>query len=391
MESYIINGCEITDATTTREGNALILRKGRTTLLSSKIMLIALLNVENRINYQPDTRKAHYYNKLQNDTGVDYCNGLVSEINVSDLRHLLNRANSGSFYNALKELFSTDPRDEKSLRNSWAVMMPNNESGILGYAEVITACHYDTINGRLFLKFSGEPQVFKQLWKIQEDYTDLPFKYMLELKSVHSYRLVEILLQRISAVEHAVVANGDVKPHEYSFRFSVGELQLMLGVVDVSKDKDLRQIISGIGPDYNAIVEETMSRKYENMGTFANFRRYALDVAIDEINNNNTSPFNIAYDVERGSNRKISFIIFNIKMKGQYVEESDIQVKTIDELEFIVDLTRMLNVLELTYAELKQIAEVSEYDKDLVQAAYMMYNKLNVNDNFAEWFLALRT
>jgi hypothetical protein len=67
METYVINGHEITDLTTTREGNSLILRKGKTSLLSAKIMLVALLNVENRINYKPDTRRVHYYEKLQHN------------------------------------------------------------------------------------------------------------------------------------------------------------------------------------------------------------------------------------------------------------------------------------------------------------------------------------
>ena len=125
MESYVINGQTVTSSTVVAEGNSLILRKGRGTLLSAKLMLFALLNMEYRTNKIYSQRELQYYKKLLDDTGVDYSKGIVSEISVSDLRRVLKKEKSGSFYSSIKELFSMDPYEGKSLRNSWAIMMPD--------------------------------------------------------------------------------------------------------------------------------------------------------------------------------------------------------------------------------------------------------------------------
>ena len=91
MKSHIANGQIISDLTTTTEGNALIMRKGRTSLLSAKVMLFALLKVENRGVKHYGIKEQQYYNKLQKDTTVDYTKGLVAEIDVPDIRKLLKK------------------------------------------------------------------------------------------------------------------------------------------------------------------------------------------------------------------------------------------------------------------------------------------------------------
>ena len=57
---------------------------------------------------------------------------------------------------------------------------------------------------------------------------------------------------------------------------------------------------------------------------------------------------------------------------------------------FIQQLTQP-KAVELTYSELKSIAEAALYDKELVYAAKIMYDKMNVRDNFAEWFLTFKS
>jgi len=97
MENKTLNGQLITDTTMTTESNSLVMRKGRSTLLASKVLLIALLNIENRDNKKYTLQERAYYKQLERDTNVDYSKGIVSEINTSDLKKLLNKKNSGSF------------------------------------------------------------------------------------------------------------------------------------------------------------------------------------------------------------------------------------------------------------------------------------------------------
>lgn len=393
MEQYILNGQVITDLTTATEGNALIMRKGKTSLLAAKVMLFALLNVENRNSGQYNIEDLQYYSKLSQDTGVDYSKGIVSEIAISDLKKLLKKENSGSFYASLRELFSIDPYQEKSLRNSWAVMLPISESGVLGYAEVITACHYDTANGRLFIKFSNEDFVRSQLWQIKSSYTELPFLHMINIKSIYTYRLYEIIYSEISKTDLMLKENGDWNSHsEYSFRFSVGELQLMLGALDVTTDKIGKKSIATKDPDYNAIAADINTRQYENMGEYRSFRRYSLDVATKEINNTDSSAFTIRYDVEKDeTGKRVSYVVFYVKKKNSpiYVEAEFVE-RNEEQDDFIVSLARELGDFSLKFNELQNIAKASDYDMELIKAALTLYNGMKITEPFSSWFLEFR-
>ena len=396
MNINMSNGQVITSLTTTNESNSLIMRKGRTTLLSAKVMLFALLKVENRNQSSFSLKENQYYDKLLKTTGVDYRKGLVAEMDVSDLKKLLKKENSGSFYASLRELFSTDPHDEKSLRNSWAVMMPRNsddENPVYGYAEVITSCSYDTGSGKLFIKFSDEEFVKSQIWQIRSEYTELPFLHMINIKSIYTYRLYEIIYSEIVKADQAMRDSGEfVLPDQYSFRLSLGSLLLSLGILDISKDSSGKRALSSKNPDYNEIASDVNSRQHENMGEYRSFRRYSLDVATKEINQTETSAFTISYDVEKDpKTRKVAYIIFYVKKKKQQsIEPETNNSQSQVDADFIVDLARELSGLSLNFDELTQIAVVGNYDKGFITAAYVLYKKLGLNSNFVDWFIELK-
>lgn len=391
MEEYEINGQIITNLTTATEGNALIMRKGRTSLLSAKVMLFALLRVENRTPSSANWQSLPYYRKLLADTMVDYTKGLVAEIDVSDLRRLLQKENSGSFYTSLRELFSIDPHERKSLRNSWAVMLPNHDSGVLGYAEVIIACHYDVANGKLFIKFSDEEFIKSQIWSIRSGYTELPFLHMLNIKSIYTYRLYEILYSEMVKVGAMSCDLDCDEERDYYFRFAVGELQLMMGVLDVISDTDARKSIATNQPDYNAIVRDVNVRQRENMGEYRSFRRYSLDVATSEINETESSAFTAAYDVEREEgSRRVAYVVFKVRKKnqqGEMIATSKDDSKT--HIDFIVEVARILNKYALSYDELSRVAVIAKYDQQLIKTAEELYQKLNNNESFVSWFAEL--
>ena len=390
MKQHMTNRQEITSLTTAKEGNALIMRKGRTSLLAAKIMLFALLKIENRNEINYDLKDRQYYRNLKLDTTVDYSRGLVAEMDVIELRKLLNKENSGSFYASLRELFSIDPSESKSLRNNFAVMLPNSNSGVLGYAEVITACHYDTSSGRLFLKFSDEDYIKSQLWQIKSEYTSLPLLLFLGIHSIHTYRLLEILYAKISMADEALRENVDELSTEYAFRFSVGELQLMLGIVDITTDKEAKKQAASKDPDWNSIAKEIGERQVSNFSNYKVFRKNSIDVAIKEINESNAA-FSVEYDAERDEGgKKISYVNFYVKRKQankKIIVESNPET---NKMNAIVDLARELSALSLTYGELEEIATIANYDKSLVIAGYLLYEKFDIKDSFVDWFKEFR-
>ena len=394
MHSYSTEKSIITNLTTISEGNALIMRKGRTSLLSSKVMLFALLKLEDRRLRRYDFKELQYYQQLKLSSTVDYSKGLVAEMDVADLKKLLNKECSGSFTASLKRLFSIDPREEKSLRHAWAIMLPNKNTGVLGYAEVVTACHYDVSAGKLFIKFSDEDFIKNQIWQIKNEYTELPFLHMMHIKSSYAYRLYEILSSEISKTDDLLRTQGEHHlPNEYSFRFSLGELLLMLGVIDITKDDEGKKLVATKNPDYNTISADVNTRQLENMGNYRNFRRYALDVAVAEINATTSSAFTFSYDVERvsESSKKISHVIFYVKKKSALFVNTTSKEQTNNHQDFIVDIARELSNFRLSYDDLCKIAELSNYDIGIIVAARALYQSLNLTDPFVEWFEKLRS
>ena len=386
----LINGQTITEMTTIKESNGFIMRKGRTSLLATKIMLFALLKIENRTPSQFDFKETQYYNKLLEDTRVNYMQGLVAEIDIADLRKILKKKSSGSFYASLRELFGDD---SKSIRNAWSVMLPSQNSGVLGYAEIITACHYDSSSGKMFLKFNSEEFIKSQIWQLKSEYSELPFMLMMSLKSLNTFRIAEIITSQISIADAALIEMGGEAAYEYSFKYSLGELQFMLGALDITNDKVGRKMISEPNPDYNKIAIDVNSRQKENLGDYRGFRRYSLDTAVSEINSLADAPFTVSYDVEReGPNAKVTAINFFVKKK--HCDNMDDVVpnpETINLSDFIVEIARELNTMSLTYGDLKKVAIASSYDKNIVIAAKDLYNQLQLTDNFAEWFVKLRS
>ena len=392
------NGTQyITGLTTAKEGNALIKRKGRTSLLSAKVMLFSLLNVENRNEISYDLKSAKYYRQLAVETGIDYSKGIVAEMDVSDLKNLLNKKSSGSFNASLKELFSIDPHEEKSLRNSWAVMLPNPDSGVLGYAEVVTACHYDSKKGKLLMKFSEEEAVKSQIWQIKSEYTELPFLHMINIKSIHTYRLYEIIYSDISKADQALKDQGLEPATEYSFKYSVGELYFMMGILDITADSEGKKAAASRKADYNTIAADVNTRQHENMYDYKSFKRYALEAAIKEINETPTSTFTISYDVEREEGgKRIAYVEFYIKKKALGVvpnisAEPEVQKSNIlDNADMIVDLARELKDIVLSFDELRRIASAANFDTKVVTAAYNLYQQLQIQEDFVSWFENLR-
>lgn len=393
MGYCIANGQVITELTTTTEGNALIMRKGRTSLFSAKIMLFALLKVQNRNEMTFDIKEMTYYQQLMKESKVNYSKGLVAEMDVSDLKKLLKKERSGSFYTSLKELFSIDPHETKSLRNSWAVMMPTGENQVLGYAEVITACHYDVANGKLFIKFSDEDFIKNQIWHIRTEYTELPFLHMINIRSIYTYRLYEIIYSEMMKTDQRLKEDGETTfPSDYSFKFSLGELQLMMGVIDVTSDKEGKKKVSAKNPDYNAIVADINTRQRENMAEYRAFRRRSLEISCNEINETPTSSFTISYDVVKDeSSRKVTHVIFYVKRKDKNGFSTEITSTGKDnDADFIVDLARELSSFALNFDDLKIIAQASGYNKSLVIAAQDLYRQLNLSEDFVQWFCELR-
>ena len=374
------------------ESNALILRKGRCSLLSSKVMLLSLLKLEDRNPSLYSTQKRDYYKRIEAETGVDYSKGLVAEMTATELREMLFQKKSGYFYAALRELF--DAQSPKGLRANWAVMLPRKSDSdlgeVLGYTEIVVATHYLTKKGKLLIKFNSEEYIKKQLYHIKSEFAELELAFILRLSSVHSYRTAEILTASISTENtyDGFPNSSDLLKEQYVFTFPVGELMLMLGVIDATVDAKGREQLSKKNPDYNKIAEDINTRQLERRGNFRFFRSSILDTALEEINNTDEAPFTVTYDIEKDShNRKVENVIFYVKRKNILITK----VNTTSQLDTCIsELRKDKSFLALSRDDLERIAVASEYDCGIINSALDLYTSLNVTESFVTWFEKLR-
>ena len=248
-----------TEMLSINESNRFIARKGGSSLMGTKIMLYSLLKIEDRnVNPVPIEQMERYI-RLANETKVDYTKGLVAEMSAPELRRVLNKKACGTFYNELRTLFGDAKSNPKSLRNQFAVMVPSKDSNISGYAEIITACHYDSDNGRMYIKFNNEAQIREMLLDLQEEYTSIPLS-VLDASSIYELRLSEIIYKHIEEINNVNLAAGKPFPDEYTFSYTIGELQMLLGVLDVTIDEITKKQLQVNNPDYNEIASEFQSR-----------------------------------------------------------------------------------------------------------------------------------
>ena len=380
----------ITNLTMAKESNSLIMRKGRSSLLASKVMLLALLKIEDRDNISYSLQEKQYYAQLEKETHVDYSKGIVSEIHMKDLKKIFNKKSSGSFYTSIRTLFESDPHEERSLRNSFAVMLPDEESGATGYAEIVVGCHFSS-DGRLLIKFSSEKYIRSQLMQLRSNYTELPLLICASLKSIYSLRLLEILSSAIQSTDNSLRSMGQDEVFDYSFRYTLGEIQMMFGVIDITLDSKGKQMISMQNPDYNHIARDVNSRLNEHMGIYSYFRRYALSTAIDEINSIPEIGFTVTYEAERINDQKVTHIVFYVKKKHGPTYKDPIDVIAQESKgDVILAIADVLRSYSLTFNQLEQIAEAADYNKDTIVAAYNLYEQMKLTQDFTQWFLDLR-
>lgn len=342
-----------------KKSNNLIQSLGKTTLLSNKVLLTSLLKIEER-NGVPDSEK-EYYNRLEKASGTDFTHGLVAEFKNSDLRNVMGNK-SGSYYANITELM--DPTNEKSLRHQWIIMVKNPEDGLYGATDVITSTLYDEKNGKLYIKFSNETKIKKELYELKNNYTLLDYNLMMRFKSIYSYRIYELLMSRIGREDGIYKEKRD----EYMFTYGISELKYLLGILDPYINKDVRLALSEPYPDFEKI--ETLISDEHIMPRYNDLKKYTLDKAKKEIDELTDFIFDYS-PVRNGRGGKVVSVDLIMKRKSKINtgnnEKSDLSQE--EKYQFLDELVDLIEY-PLKIKDLKAIAEAAVYDMEKVQKAY---------------------
>ena len=357
------------------KSNKLIDSMGSPSLVASKIFLIALHKVRNKDKVTTDIQEVEKYKRLQVLSGTDFSKGHVSEIPISDLKALNMNTRSGSFYSAIQVLLSNDKTDPRTLRNNLVLMIPEGNSGVMGYTEVITGAIYDKQTSTMYIKFNSEENIVREIYNLKSGYALLPKKLMMQWKSVFSYRVYEIAQAKISYDDSTADKQHKPRKTVYEYIYDVGELKLLLGVLKISTDKEAQKEIAGVkNPDYNKIAEDMVERSNSGMSYYASFKRYTLDKAEKEINSHPDSEFDVAFEpIRSGRGGKVTKIKLIVKrregkeaVKNGMSEEAKVEFAD-EAMDILPQGVRIKDIME--------IAEAANYDMGkIIKAAEVLKN-----------------
>ena len=349
-----------------KKSNSLIESIGKTTLLSNKVFLTALLKIENR-NGVPEAERA-YYKRIEDISGTDYTHGMVAEFRNSDLRSIM-KSKSGSYYSQIAELL--DPTSKKSLARQWTILIKDPESQLYGATDVITSTLYDDKNGKLFIKFSSEPKVQATLVDLRGNYTLLDYELMMSFKSIYSYRIYELLLDRIGKEDA-----HHPKKDEYAFRYGLSQLKYLLGILDPYINKDVKNALTSPYPDYEKI-EEMISTEHV-MPRYNDFKKYTLVKAKKEIDELTDYVFEFE-PVRNGRGGKVVAVDLVLRRKRAIEAKSNVELLTDEQKDDILDACFDLFKEPLRMKDMRTICEAAEYNYEKIEKAYHVMESSSSN------------
>ena len=206
------------------------------------------------------------------------------------------------------------------------IIVENEEQDTFTVMNFIGMCHYD--KGELTIYF--EPKA-SSILAAEKDKTRMHLETILSFKSSYTYRLYEYLLLKTNQLIAAGQYNGP-----YEIEVELNRLKLTIGLVEITKSvKD--DLLKGIKPE--DVVENAEIQLFKN---WSDFRRYALEVSIKEINAGTS--LSVTYDTKnvKGS-RAVGSIIFHVDVDNSFETNDVIKTKSTEENE--IKITKNVSVV----------------------------------------------
>ena len=342
---------DISDEKEYVKSNLLIGSKYRSSLLENKILAIALANID-RVQMQKD-------------------GSLISCIPLSEVTHLLGNTN-GSCYDQLKAVAR-----EMTGRT---VGFENDQEKRFKYIVVIQETAYG--EGKLTIEFNRKMKEY--ITDIKKNFTILSLETMVKFKSVYSFRLYELLKSMAYKKKKDAPSRNT-----YRIEFGMSELRLDLGIVNSGLDS-VKRVLNERFPDYDRAVEVSPEKVY---GTWYDFRRYVIEVAIKEINQK--TDMEVSYEtIKEGKAHKVSRIIFSLIIGGAGEWEMDFPDASarLTEAEKDQFHDKVMNLIseKVSIPDIRSISEAAEYDLEKVKRAYEVACSTKVNDMTAFMIAAIK-
>ncbi|MBE5859652.1 MAG: replication initiation protein [Butyrivibrio sp.] len=341
-----------------KKANTLINAKGRSTLLVQKLFAVSIAKAE--LNPEDKTLEANIYG--------------------TDLKRIFG-VKGGSFYEHIKS--AIEPAKNKPSILDWRIIYSNDETQEIEAINVITDASFK--NGVLNVRYNNK--ITPYLANLQSNYTVLSLAEAVQLNSVYSFRLYEILKAEMDRQRAITKRQGP-----YYVQYNLTDLKLRLGIIDSQADPEIISALKKGNPDYDKI-----ERRAENtdgagrLKTFGNFKKFALDKAKQELNETTSIWFDYE-PVKAGRGGKVVNIRFKIDVNPK-VKNSNMDEKTtkkapaIDEME-LYDKVQQLIDEKIMISEIRAILVAANYDYSKIERAYKLAKKSSKKiENLTGWMI----
>lgn len=324
------------------KSNFLITSKFRSSLLSNKLMAICLSRINTAIE--------------------DEAGALTVKIKGNEIQKILGVKGNNFFPQLDKAAHSMTGR---------SIGWSNPLTSEFEYTAVVTRATYK--NGEFAMEFSKHMK--KYLVDLNEHYTQFSLKLLCGLKSTYSFRLLELLRAKSFPQKDEIGKN-------YSRRveFDLNELKLLLGVVNAELDS-VQRVLAGSKrtPDYEKAVQASPEKVLES---WYEFKRCCIDVAIKEINEQDSGIYVDYKPLKAGKGGKVHSIVFFVDVynnKKAKISEKDKDAVLDDILDLIPDIR---------IKEARSIAEAGNYDISLIKEKIEMLNQSKNIENSVGWLIS---
>ncbi len=297
---------DITSFKTYRKSNSLINAKGRGTLMAQKLFAIGMQRVT-----------------------VDKTNNVVATILTSDLKKIFN-TNSGSLYTSIEA--ACDHSKSDGTLFDWTIMQKDDEKQEITARAVITDAIFK--NGKLTIRFNNS--LTNDIVNIKNNYTILSLKETMDMKSVYSLRLLEILKSAYS-----LSCYHNPGPGERVFDYHIVELKFDLGIITPEGDSKIKNELNNDNPDYDKIQKWITKNKIDKYCLVGDFQKRVIKPSVAEINKK--TDIHLEYETIR-SGRKVTGIRFFVSkpdvitQNNELAANNNISISEDDMLDELVDL-----------------------------------------------------
>lgn len=335
-----------------KKANIIIGAKYKSTIYENKLLAAALYS-------------------LQNSTTFDQNGDIVAVMPAAQLKAIFGKGDS--IYSHLKPVAA-------SLIGR-SIGIEDDQKKEFHYMTIVTDAEYK--DGVCTITFNKKLK--DRLLQIQNKFTLLSLPTMMNMTSVYSFRLYELLRSETFMGNRNCqqTINGG-----YEFYISLAELKLELGVVDAS-EKKVQEILNGKAqPDYDKAVEMATEKSYD---TWRDFKRNVMDVATKEITEK--TEMNLDYETRRaGKGGKTVGITFTISYKNpesrmEIVDEGVERKITDDEKYDLIDQVKALIEEPLSTKDIISILEAAGYNYIKIARQYENAKSAKNIGNIVGWMI----